>query len=287
MLNLGHIDRKDLLEQELLEIEKWEKDQKDLWFWEKIARIPFAILDKITPKVVHKYLGKILDELGGYIQNGGKYLVSEKSILEKYSAKLHLPEEELQLQDISKISIKNMNELSESMKELYISTATLQGATTGIGGIFTLAIDIPLVLGMSLKVLQEMAICYGYDPNEKSERIFIVKCLQFASADYVGKKAILEDLIATTHNELDAERNSISQIQGWREVLMNYRDNYGWKKLFQVVPVIGIVFGALINRSTINDVAETGQMLYRKRRVLDKMANIKQAPPVTLDHFEL
>ena len=45
-----------------------------------------------------------------------------------------------------------------------------------LAGIFTLTIDIPLLLGLQLKTLQDIAICYGYDPNVKEERLFIVKC---------------------------------------------------------------------------------------------------------------
>ena len=51
-----------------------------------------------------------------------------------------------------------------------------------------------MILGTALKTLQEIAIIHGYDPNDKMERIFIVKCLQFTSADIVGKEAILQEL---------------------------------------------------------------------------------------------
>lgn len=118
--------------------------------------------------------------------------------------------------------------------------AAVQGATTGVGGLLTLGIDIPIILGLSLKTLQEIAISYGYNPNSKEERIFIIKCLQFASSDYVGKQAILLSMT-------DGERNryTISQLQGWREVIAAYRDNFGWKKLFQMVPVAGLFSGRL------------------------------------------
>lgn len=39
------------------------------------------------------------------------------------------------------------------------------------------------------------------------------------------------------------------------------------KKLFQMIPVAGMIFGAFINKSMIEDIAEAGMMLYRKRRV--------------------
>ncbi len=43
------MESKDYLLMELKEIEDWEKDQKGLFIWEKIGRIPFKVLDKITP----------------------------------------------------------------------------------------------------------------------------------------------------------------------------------------------------------------------------------------------
>ena len=86
--------------------------------------------------------------------------------------------------------------------------ATIQGASTGIGGIFTLTIDIPLLLGLQLKTLQDIAICYGYDPNDKKERLFIVKCLQFVSADIVGKQSILKQLSLFDDNDDSAKTRS-------------------------------------------------------------------------------
>ncbi|MOA47608.1 EcsC protein family protein [compost metagenome] len=57
-----------------------------------------------------------------------------------------------------------------------------------------------------------------------------------------------------------------------------YRDNFGWKKLFQMIPIAGMLFGAFINRGMLNDVAEAASMLYRKRRVLIKLAEGEQTP---------
>ena len=152
--------------------------------------------------------------------------------------------------------------------------ATIQGASTGIGGIFTLTIDIPLLLGLQLKTLQDIAICYGYDPKDKRERLFIVKCLQFVSADIVGKQSILMQLSRFDDKDDSAKREVLSEIQGWREVVFSYRDQMGWKKLFQMIPIAGLVFGAIINRAAVNDIAEAGKMLYRKRRIIERLALI-------------
>jgi hypothetical protein len=273
-------DSNERLLEALREIEAWENDQKDLWFWEKLGRLPFMLLDKLTPKFIQAKLGQAVDEIGGFIQNGGKYLVSERTITSKLARNAEVVEVDasisgndvvLTLEDCASLPLAVMDRTAAELKSSRTNMATVQGATTGIGGIFTLAIDIPAILGLSLKIIQEIAICYGYDPKLKEERIFAVKVMQFASSDIVGKKAILDELSAYGTESEGRGTHMLSQLQGWREVVTVYRDNFGLKKLFQLIPIAGIVFGAFINRGTLNDVAEAATMLYRKRRVLVKL----------------
>ncbi|MDF2857385.1 MAG: hypothetical protein K0Q87_3236 [Neobacillus sp.] len=274
MEGFDEVESAEYLLEEMKIIEAWENDQKGLWFWEKIGRLPFLMLDKITPKFIQDKIGLAIDELGNYIQTGGQYLVKEENILKKFDANASLWTGDCHRKEFfDNIPINKMDEMADEIGISRTKLATIQGATTGIGGIFTLAVDIPVLLGLSLKVLQEISICYGYDPKEKSERIFIVKCLQFTSSDIVGKKAILEEL--STYNQSKQNNQMISQLQGWREVVTTYRDSFGWKKLFQMIPIAGIIFGAVINRSSIGDIAETGKMLYRKRRIIERMKQLE------------
>ncbi|TKI49038.1 EcsC family protein [Lysinibacillus tabacifolii] len=253
----------------LQEIEAWEKDQKGLWFWERLGRIPFKILDKMTPAFIQQKLALLVDELGSYIQSGGKYLINEQMMIQKIRNQPSNPNI-FAISDIGNIPLEEMIALSDKLQKERVKLATVQGASTGFGGIFTLAIDIPFILGMALKTLQEIAIIHGYNPNDKMERIFIVKCLQFTSADIVGKEAILEEL-SSIHDNKNASETMISQLQGWQEVFFTYRDQMGWKKLFQMVPIAGMIFGAYANKGMMQDVAETGIMLYRKRRIYEKL----------------
>ncbi|WP_071461081.1 EcsC family protein [Bacillus massilinigeriensis] len=263
-------NRAELLS-ELKEIEKWEKDQKGLWFWEKIGRLPFKMLDKVTPKFLQDKIGVLLDELGSYIQTGGQYLSSEKSVYQYVGKKTGVLVRNRT--DLQGISVAKMKELSEDLAGQRKAAATVQGASTGIGGIFTLAIGIPAILAISLKTLQEIAIIHGYDPSDKQERVFILKCLQFSSADIVGKQAILNELSEYSSGDLKS-REVISQMQGWREVALSYKDSFGWKKLFQMIPVAGILFGAFANRSLINDLSETGIKLYQKRKIIERLETV-------------
>lgn len=271
-------ETREELTEALQQIEAWEQEQKDLWFWEKLGRLPFALLDRLTPKFVQEKLGQAVNELGSYIQNGGQYLISERSVLEKLEQNrratgTHNGVPLSAAADVSFVPLAIMDHTAAELGDTGTRLATVQGATTGFGGLFTLALDIPAVIGLSLKVIQEMAVCYGYDPKEKNERIFAVKCMQFASSDIVGKQAILAELSA--FGRTDGHAQVISQLQGWREVIQIYRDNFGWKKLFQLIPVAGMLFGAFINRSTLQDVSEAAMMLYRKRRVQERLSRLE------------
>ena len=265
------METKEILEQHLVKIEKWERDQKGLFFWEKLGRIPFKLLDRFTPKFIQEKISDMISELGKYVQNGGRYLVSEKAMLKKINQRVNY--EIHTIEDVQQLTIEEMTKLTEKLTKERVKFATVQGATTGIGGIFTLAIDVPALLGTALKTLQEIAILHGYNPNEEVERVFIVKCLQFASSDIVGKEAILNEL-STMHTQNGEANEMISQLKGWQEVFYTYRDQYGWKKLFQMIPIAGILFGAFANKGMIQDVSEVGMMLYRKRRVYEKLTQI-------------
>lgn len=309
------MDSRERLNQELDIIKRWEQEQKDTAWWDKLGRLPFALLDRVLPKSLKDKLATALNEVGKFVQDGGKYLVQPSQIvkllqeeadkagylnsstessedqpaehLTGYSTEHPVDSSAVLSADYSSATeqrVKNINSSQEIVQQLPLDVldqaaqhiterrvkfAAAQGATTGIGGAVTMIADIPLVLGLSLKVLQEMALCYGFDPNEPQERVFIVKCLQYSSADIVGKQAILEELVDYDNPERQVQ--IISQIQGWREVVLSYQESFGWKKLFQLVPIAGMWFGSVSNRNTIRDVAEAGQMLYKKRLILQRL----------------
>ncbi|ETT50480.1 EcsC family protein [Paenibacillus sp. FSL H7-689] len=280
------MDSRETLDKELEQILKWEKQQKDLFIWDKIGRLPFAMLDKVMPKALKQKIGDSLNDVGQYVQNGGKFLVQKKKVAKLLQEEAERSgysmmdttyrlEQDAEAEGTAKIhSVENLplqvlDQVADNITESRTKFAAAQGAATGFGGIVTIAADIPMVMGLSLKVLQEMALCYGYDPDEPLERIFIVKCLQFSSADIVGKKAIIEEL--AVYDDPDKPIEVVSQMQGWREVFNSYSESFGWKKLFQLVPIAGMVFGSVSNKNTIRDVAEAGKMLYKKRLILQRL----------------
>ncbi|ASA24712.1 EcsC family protein [Paenibacillus donghaensis] len=265
------LETADELRAALAEVAKWEKEQNKLMIWDRIARLPFKLLDKITPKFIHDKVGQLLDELGNYVQNGGNYLVAGR----KVDSLMAEASRAAGGSETGPYRLAVMDAASRQLAHSRRNMATAQGATTGFGGVFTLAADIPAILGLSLKVIQEIGLCYGYDPRDKAERVFTVKVMQFSSSDVVGKRTLLKELNLQAGGNGDitaGTKEAVSKIQGWREVITVYRDNWGWKKLLQAVPVAGMFFGAYTNRKALEEVAEAAHMLYRKRRILERLA---------------
>ncbi|MGD7046326.1 EcsC family protein [Jeotgalibacillus proteolyticus] len=262
------MESRSILEHELNVIKEWEKDQGKVWFWERLSRLPFAFLDKLTPAFIQKKIANLLDEMGSFVQNGGRYLTKEKTVFRLIEKKTGNPI--TGYEDIQDLPLLLMKEMACELGEQRKRTASIQGAATGVGGLFTLVLDIPAILAIGLKTLQEIAIFHGYDPKDKRERVFMLKCLQFTAADVVGKQAILKEL-ADYDNRSNPSKDVMSQLQGWREVTLTFTEQFGWKKLFQLVPIAGILFGAFANRSMVGDLVETATMLYQKRRISERL----------------
>ncbi|EMR06805.1 EcsC protein family protein [Bhargavaea cecembensis DSE10] len=263
------MESRQWLEQELEQIRRWEKDQGKVRIWDRIGRIPFALLDKVTPEFIQNKVGKALDELGKFVQTGGGYLSSEKAVANYFHN-----QQVRTIADARRMPVSAMDEAADRVSGTRTNVATVQGASTGFGGIFTLSLDIPVLLGLQLKTLQDIAMCYGFDPADPKERLFIVKVMQYVTSDNHGRDSIIKQMDHLDGGSEEARREVVSELKGWREVVLSFRDRWGMKKMFQLIPVAGLVFGAITNRNTISELAEAGTILYRKRRIRERLATL-------------
>lgn len=259
------METKKILEEELKKVEKWEKEQYDDGLIAKIQRMPFKLLDKITPKFIHEKIEQATNEMLNFLNDEKNILVNKKMIMEEYKDVI---KREIELDEIKNMNINSMSEVADNIINKRKKASFYQGATTGFGGAFTLVVDIPLVLTNALKTIQEVGLSYGYEQNAIKEKIYAVKVLQFTASDVVGKKKLSKEL---THYGVYDGKEAISTVKGWREVFQNFRDSYGWKKLLQTVPVVGIVFGAFVNKSYIEDIGEAANMFYKKRKITERL----------------
>ncbi len=58
--------------------------------------------------------------------------------------------------------------------EFYRTTAAVEGGITGAGGILLGLADFPILLGLKIKLLFDIASMYGYNVEDYKERVYLL-----------------------------------------------------------------------------------------------------------------
>jgi len=147
--------------------------------------------------------------------------------------------------------------------ETYKHTAAVEGGLTGLGGILTGLADFPLLLGIKLKLLFDIATIYGYDVNEYKERVFILHIFQLAFSSAAHRKKIFSEISNWTEYSKTIPED-IHQFD-WRTFQQEYRDHIDLAKMAQLLPFVGAVVGYVVNYKLILKLADTAMNAYRMR----------------------
>ncbi len=164
----------------------------------------------------------------------------------------------------------------------HLGAALGEGGAIGAGGGAGLAADIPALLAISLRLVQHIVVCYGYDISRLEEREFVKHVLWTGSAADLKAKTealshlkILEGiLLKASRDNLapDLARKEISQradMPAVRQIARVLGIQITKRKALQIVPVLGAVVGASFNASFVHDAGEAAYMSYRRRWIAD------------------
>lgn len=147
--------------------------------------------------------------------------------------------------------------------DFYKHTAAAEGGITGAGGFLAAMADFPILLGIKLKLLFDIATLYGFDVKDYKERLFILHVfgLAFSSQQYRRHLYLkIEDWTATAQSLPE----DVHQFE-WRPFQQEYRDYIDLAKLAQMIPGIGAVVGFVVNYRLIKKLGDTAKNAYRMR----------------------
>ena len=145
----------------------------------------------------------------------------------------------------------------------YRTMATAEGAVTGAGGFLLGLADFPLLVGLKLKLLFDMAALYGHDVHDYTERLYLLHIFQLAFSSQHTRNSTYRRLA-----NWDAYRLGLPLDPAafdWRTFQQEYRDYIDLAKMAQLVPVIGAAVGAVANYKLIEQLGETAMNCYRLR----------------------
>ena len=160
-------------------------------------------------------------------------------------------------------SLEEREALINDKIETYKKTGAAEGGLTGAGGFFTSLADFPLLLGIKIKMLFDIAALYGFDVKDYRERLYMLYIFQLAySSDEERRKVYLQ--IENWEEELNQLPADIHEFD-WQTFQQQYRDYIDIAKLAQLIPFIGAAVGAIANYKLIQKLGFTARQAYRMR----------------------
>ena len=147
--------------------------------------------------------------------------------------------------------------------EFYRTTAAVEGGITGAGGILLGLADFPVLIGIKIKLLFDIASMYGFNTEDYKERVYLLHIFELAFSSDVHRKRIYLEM--TDWDEKSKELpDDINQFD-WRNFQQEYRDYIDLAKMAQMLPIIGAPVGAVVNYRLIKKLGFTAMNAYRMR----------------------
>ncbi len=149
--------------------------------------------------------------------------------------------------------------------EQYRNVAAVEGGITGAGGILLGLVDFPVLIGIKLKLLFEIANMYGYDVNDYRERIYLLHIFELAFSSDEHRKDVYHKMTDWENKRLQLP-DSINDFN-WRNFQQEYRDYIDLAKMAQLIPIIGAPVGLYVNYRLIRKLGITAMNAYRMRLI--------------------
>ena len=227
------------------ELEIWKlKIQKKPSFINYVAKNLQTRLNKLIPEKVHKAITLSIEKMVKAVLLGAKYTTKEPR-----------QDSSLQLREA----------FVRERITFYRKTASAEGALTGAGGILLGLAEFPILIGIKMKLLFDIAALYGYDVKDYKERLFILYIFQLAFSSQQGRNEVFKQ-ISDWEAYKKALPEDVDQFD-WRTFQQEYRDYIDLAKMAQLIPLIGAAVGAIVNYKLINQLGETAMNCYRMRKV--------------------
>ena len=227
----------------LNELFNWQKKmQCPPGLWNGLTRGVQQRLNRLVPDVVHAALAVSVREVARGVLAGSR-VVASPPLLQG--------------------SLEDREAGVRSDIDRYSRNAAIEGGLTGAGGLLLGLADFPLLLGIKLNFLVQVAAHYGFSSEEFSERLYMLYVLQLAfSSDQ--HRGLAYGRLTDWSSRAESLPRSIEAFD-WQTFQQEYRDYMDVAKLAQLVPVIGAPVGIVVNGRLMRRLGSTAIHAYRMR----------------------
>ena len=224
----------------------------------------------VSPQFSDKLSDYFFEQLNQFTSN----LSSVDAVLDQVGAK--------DLQELTQ-DVDRSKRISQALAEQNKWIASMQGAVTGATGVVGSAIDVPLSLIMSLRMIYQVGRAYGFELNKETEQDivqFVFK--QIDLGQIAEKQSVLMALKAIsgmlkTHDvsqfqQMLGSSNDAAALKKW---LSNENGEMKWDWLNHIpkisiisklTPVAGAGIGAAYSWKLVEDVNQKAQQIFSHAR---------------------
>jgi hypothetical protein len=232
-----------------------EKVALELRQWQKqMLRSP-SLLNRMSKKVQTKINDLIPEKVHAAITTAIKQMI--RIVL--FGA------EHTQRKLVLKTSLELREKAVQKKIDAYKKTAAIEGGITGAGGLLLGLADFPILLGIKIKLLFDIAALFGFDTADYRERVYLLHIFELAFSSDIHRRKIYLEMVDWEIRSKDLP-NDINQFD-WRNLQQEYRDYIDLAKLAQLLPVIGAPVGAIVNNNLIKKLGRTAINAYRMRLI--------------------
>lgn len=162
-------------------------------------------------------------------------------------------------------TLREREEAIEQRIEKYKTTAAVEGGITGAGGFLLGLADFPILIGIKLKLLFDIASMYGFNVDDYKERVYILHIFELAFSSHQHRKNVYLKMVDWDQKSKQLP-GDIHQFD-WRNFQQEYRDYIDLAKMAQLIPIIGAPVGVMVNSRLIKKLGHTAMNAYRMRLV--------------------
>jgi len=235
---------------------KYEKEvYSELFKWQKEMMSKPSIINKLSKRLQTKINTWIPEKVHIAITTTIKQMIRAVLFGATHTSAIPAGNATLELKEIG---------IHERIKN-YRNTAAIEGGITGAGGLLLGLADFPILLGIKLKLLFDIATMYGYDVKDYKERVYILHIFELAFSSHQHRKEVFLKMI--DWDERSKELPDEMEKFDWRNFQQEYRDYIDLAKMAQLIPVIGAPVGVVVNYRLIKKLGVTAMNSYRMRLI--------------------
>jgi hypothetical protein len=227
------------------ELQAWQKQmQRRPSFFNNLSKKLQTKINSWIPEKVHKAITVALKQMIRGVLFGARHTTADP---------------------LRNGSLQTREELVLKKIDVYRKTAAVEGGITGAGGLLLGLADFPILIGIKIKLLFDIASIYGFNVDDYKERVYILHIFELAFSSHEHRRNVYMKMTDWDEKSksLPADINQFD----WRNFQQEYRDYIDLAKMAQLIPVIGAPVGIVVNNRLIKKLGFAAMNAYRMRLI--------------------